>query len=323
MSNELGNLLYDITIKEIIKCCKNKEQKVLANYVLEKIPSTQIFNITDVLFDSITNDFGNGGMDKWVWEKCNIKTTLKGEGRVNMQSSWTPYVDNVFVYAHTHNDMYYVGLFHRLDDEHVVGFFGTVNDDHKLTVFESITIEVNALTGLEINYSHMFESVSKYIKTQGITNPRQIKYLYDAMDICFLGFFSVTLKVFRDLTEKDNKSYKCYIDEIEDKPNYYRSPLDKKVTKAEAKPIILILKNEKDIERKVQKHRSTKGKIHYAFSWVVRGHYRKLHNPNSMGMDRNGVRCMPGVTWIEAYMKGDENLPLLKRERIVKVERGN
>ena len=120
MSNELGNLLYDITLKEIIKCCKNKEQKILADYVLEKIPATQIFNITDVMFDSLTNEFGSGGIDKWVWEKCNIKTTLNGEGRVNMQSAWTPYVDNVFVYAHTHNNMYYVGLFHRLDDGSLV-----------------------------------------------------------------------------------------------------------------------------------------------------------------------------------------------------------
>ena len=126
------------------------------------------------------------------------------------------------------------------------------------------------------------------------------------------------MKMFKDLTDKDKKQYRCYVDENDTKLSYYyRSPLNKKVTKAETKPIILVLNDTKDVERKVQEHRRKNGKIHYAFSWVVRGHYRRLHNPKSMGLDRNGVRCMPGVTWIETYMKGDENLPLLKRERIV------
>ena len=38
-----------------------------------------------------------------------------------------------------------------------------------------------------------------------------------------------------------------------------------------------------------------------------------------MGLDRNGKRCVQGATWIETYMKGDENLPLLRREHVVKV----
>ena len=318
--NDVGTKLYDLTLKEILKCCKNKEQKIMADFVLGKTQATQIYNVTDVVITNIKNSSNDSSSDiiEWVDKKTGISIQQKySTGVFKTSCGYTPYVDDLFTYAKTNNNMWYVGLFHRLDDERIIMFFGTVNDNFKFTIFESITIETNLL-GMTVDYSHMVDSVEEYIVREGIYNPNQIQYLRDSIHICFTGYFTLLMKMFKDLTDKDKKQYRCYIDECEDnKSYYYRSPLNKKVTKVGNKPIILVLENNKEADLKSRAYKRRNGKIHYAFSWVVRGHYRKLHNPNSIGMDRNGVRCMPGVTWIETYMKGDENLPLLKRERIV------
>lgn len=322
MTNELGSTLYDLTIKEILKSCKNQAQKVLANYILEKAPATQIFNVTDVLITSIKkaeeSPTSRNDLATWVQERTGMVVNYDKKGTLYVDYSWTPYLDDLFTYAKTNNNMYYVGLIHRLDDQRILMFFGTVNDELKFTIFQSVTIELTAFQ-IVADYSHMLDSVRDYIELNHVTDERQRDYLLSAMHICFTGYFVLLLKMFNDLTDKDTRPCRCYVDECDDnKTYYYRSPLDKKVTKIGNKPIILILDDGKDVEQRAHTYKRRNGTIHYAFSWVVRGHYRRLHNPKSMGMDRNGERCVPGMTWIETYMKGDENLPLLKRERVVK-----
>lgn len=39
----------------------------------------------------------------------------------------------------------------------------------------------------------------------------------------------------------------------------------------------------------------------YAFE--VRGHQRKLHNPNTLGKDRNGDYCVKSFTWVIPAIK--------------------
>ena len=324
MTNEVGNFLYSETIKNILKNCTNKAQKVLADYIVEKSPSTQIYNITDVLYskqNSNTSEDNTSDILAWVKDRNGISVERVGEGVVDVKYSWTPYIDDLFSYAKTENGLYYTCLAHRLDDNRVIMFFGTHNLK-AFTIFESITIELSNLFNMQVNYSHMYESVLEYNKTINGQDPKYLKMLLDSMDICFLAYLTTLLKMFNDLTNKDYRPYKCYIDE-QDKPksNYYRTPTHKKVVKVADKPIVLVLNDNKTINERIREHKSRNGKIHYAFSWVVRGHYRKLHNPLSMGMNRNGERCVPGMTWIETYMKGDENLPLLKRERVVLDER--
>lgn len=332
MPNEVGQKLYDITIKEILKSCRNREQKILADFILEKAPVTQIWNTTDVTIQSIINHpSGTEDLFDWIEQTTGIRMSgdecefsaddrfniTKGElpGRMTLESEWTPCADDIFTYAKTNNGMYYVLLMHRLDDTKIIMFFGTTQE-FQFTVFESITVEID-IFGVHVDYRHMFESVRDYIVRNGISDPKKMNFLFNSMHTCFLGYFSMLLKMFADLTSKD-KPLRCYVDEEDNGRNvYYRSPLTKKVTKVGNKPIILVLHNDSEADTKARAYKRLGGKIHYAFSWVVRGHYRKLHNPKTLGLDRNGERCVPGYTWIETYVKGDENAPLLKRERVV------
>lgn len=321
-SNEVGNKLYAETIKEIMKNCTSREQKILAEYLIERAPATQIFNISDVLLSIVDKDGGpkaDEDVCAWVEEALNIEVLRVGsEGSVLFRNKWTPYVDDLFVYSNTLGEnKYYVTLIHRLDESRVVMFFGVYHET-SFGIFESITCEIDNLKGITTDYSHMYESVEKYIERNNILDYKRINFLLQAAEICFISFFATILHIFKSLTDRAENHLACYIDESADaRAAYFRAP-SKKVTKVTDKPIVLILNKDKDMEKKVVKYRRTKGNIHYAFSWVVRGHYRKLHNPKSLGMDRNGKRCVQGMTWIETYMKGDENLPLLKRERVVK-----
>lgn len=81
------------------------------------------------------------------------------------------------------------------------------------------------------------------------------------------------------------------------------------------RPVYIVLDKKKD---EPVKHRTyTTSRIEHICSWIVRGHYRRLHNPNSFGMDRYGNRTLQGKTWIAPYRKGDESLPIKQVEKIV------
>jgi len=45
--------------------------------------------------------------------------------------------------------------------------------------------------------------------------------------------------------------------------------------------------------------------INWNHSWRVMGHWRRLDNLESIGLDREGNRTVKGFTWINPFMKGD------------------
>jgi hypothetical protein len=62
----------------------------------------------------------------------------------------------------------------------------------------------------------------------------------------------------------------------------------------------------------------TKGSRNYTpskYSFNVRGHWRSI-NPNSVGKDREGNRCVAGMTWVTECSKGSG--PLMKKSYLVK-----
>ena len=323
-SNDLGNLFYRKTLQHVIKKVSNKDQRQLANYMLERSSAVQIYNVTDVLNSFIKKSekaaTESESLSAYIKAATDIDVSVDTENcRCTFNYSWTPYVDDLYVYSETNNGLYYSVLMHRISDEHIVIVFGTITKEGKVTMMNTSTVEIKAL-GLHVQYGNIKYSVHDLIYELGVQNDyRKVQYMYDSIHICFVGTLSFILKMFHDLTDK-SQSCRCYVDTTEDtRTEYFRSPVNKKVTKLGNKPIILILNNDSEADKKAHRYKRRQGRIQYAFSWVVRGHYRRLHNPKSMGLDRNGKRCVQGATWIETYMKGDENLPLLRREHVVKV----
>lgn len=97
------------------------------------------------------------------------------------------------------------------------------------------------------------------------------------------------------------------------KPEYYRRKGESTI-KIVNRPIYYIL-NKKDDSNKIRVDRN-KGYLKCEYSFLVRGHWRTLHNPKSFGVNRNNERIVQGYTWIKEYMKGEGEL--IKRVRLVK-----
>jgi len=60
---------------------------------------------------------------------------------------------------------------------------------------------------------------------------------------------------------------------------------------------------------------STGESIDWDMSWNVRAHWRRLHNPETMGIGRTGLRDVVGYTWISNHKKGEGEL----REKVYMV----
>lgn len=54
--------------------------------------------------------------------------------------------------------------------------------------------------------------------------------------------------------------------------------------------------------------------VDWTHRFEVRGHWRKFPG---IGKDRQGSYSVVGFTWIDSYVKGSEELPLIKKQRIV------
>lgn len=109
--------------------------------------------------------------------------------------------------------------------------------------------------------------------------------------------------------EKLAEYYYTRIEEGQSKPFYIKMPHEAKARKIAGKPIIIFLserKSKSDFEEDMLKRKYPKYKIMHSFP--VRGHWRKLHDPNSRGKDRMGVYNQLGFTWVRECIKGSGTL---------------
>lgn len=65
----------------------------------------------------------------------------------------------------------------------------------------------------------------------------------------------------------------------------------------------------------IENIRRTHSAVDWSHRFEVRGHWRKT---DALGKDRDGNYCVRGYTWVVDHTKGPENLPLIKKTRLVK-----
>jgi hypothetical protein len=65
---------------------------------------------------------------------------------------------------------------------------------------------------------------------------------------------------------------------------------------------------------------NTGKKIRWQSSWLVRSHWRRLANPEALGLNRTGDRSTKGFTWVGDYKKGDTNPIKTKVRKVVKIK---
>lgn len=97
------------------------------------------------------------------------------------------------------------------------------------------------------------------------------------------------------------------------RPQYLRKKKAKTV-KIENRPIYYVInKKSKEVPKHIDQ---SKGKLSCSYAFKVRGHWRRLHNEKSFGMNREGERVVLGHTWIKEFIKG--NGELIRRVHLVK-----
>lgn len=55
-------------------------------------------------------------------------------------------------------------------------------------------------------------------------------------------------------------------------------------------------------------------KVNWSHRWNVRGHWRQV---KGIGKDREGNYCVNGRTWVTESVKGPDDMPLIKKQRVV------
>lgn len=63
-----------------------------------------------------------------------------------------------------------------------------------------------------------------------------------------------------------------------------------------------------------QRERIDGKKIEYSNGFYVSAHWRKTRKPDSMGLNREGERCVKGLTWVGHYYKGED--PIIKIRKV-------
>lgn len=321
MSNEIGNALYKAVLSRISEMCKGStDKRMLADFILDKADKTLIFNVSDVIQRTLSlkhimkraegaeNVVKSENLESDISITTGYQAARPSATSITLKCSWGSYTDDFFAYAiaDENKKFYSVYLVHRLDDNRVISFIGVCHPGG-VAFLESVPVEVD-LNGVTLELKHLQEHFNE-VGFSGSAEVLEHQTLQ----------FAVINKMFQDLTNQDKNRYKCYVDKEEtDRTKFYRKLNTKKsVVKVSDKPIILVLRDDEQLKSNVQKYRNPRGHIEYSFSWVVRGHYRRLHNPDAVGMNRNGERVVQGMTWVDTYLKGDTNLPLLKRETTV------
>lgn len=292
MSNEIGNKLFEsFTKKLILELKKNKDTNIpeIIDSYIHNFSETKLFNLTDVMLN-----VSRGYINEMAPFKLNENThTLRAS------ISYTPYVDSLFCYTKIDESSYTCMYLWRLSESRVIGYWYMYHENISDGIF-SLPIEID-FSGVTVHLSPILESFSnvQFDITQSVK-----------------GYVELIFSTFKALQDQEKRTYACYVDEpIKPRSIYLRRDNRTPAWKIAEKPIILVLRDTPQKDKLVQKYRRKNGNIQYAFSWVVRGHYRKLHNPETIGKDRNGDKTVPGYTWVETYMKGDG--PVLKREHVV------
>ena len=176
--------------------------------------------------------------------------------------------------------------------------------------------------------SKVFPSVLEYTSNNKVTIiVPQMDEVSQTMSVLgiFATLFPFVFRTFERLSEYNEKKkaqLNIYAEVAgkDEKPRYVKvgNKNTSKRFNSPLNPIYVVLDSEKGLEEAKKYKRNQNRSFEYTFSWIVKGHYRTLHNPKTVGVSRCGNRDIVGKTWIASYTKGNRDCPIrVKPETIV------
>lgn len=313
--------------KLILNSYKNKNQKyadtTMREHLINNFLDMPVFDMTEVFhkkgtiieemakevreLEKVTNSPRESEEDlmrRLHGEAYNVAITGYA-GNTTIHTDFTPYVDSFMVIVG--NEDYHIASIvvpSKLEDTHIM-YTCAIVDKIESVIVSSLKSDEN----------------STNIKVKSVRDDKFKRLLQGVADNMIL----LILTTFRDLQVQKDKpnEYVCYEDVPTEPQTAYLRKNNKEAVKVSEKPVIVILKNEDDeikMEKTLKKYERSGHTLQYSFSWVVRGHWRALHNHLSFGKDKNG-NPVQGKTWVKTHLKGNVDMPIRRREIIVKDRR--
>lgn len=177
------------------------------------------------------------------------------------------------------SENYYLFL-REFDPEHITGTLYTVSENYTINTPFTIDISLNC-----ISWDNKYSD-----------------------NILFLNIILESLKILCNLHNK----YVIKSTPTNNIKEYFPRKKDTTI-QVQNRPLYYVYGTHKDMSSQIKQNKNYTYEILKSF--LVRGHWRKI-NSESIGKDREGLRCVHGYTWISEYKKGaDEPVSSL---RIVK-----
>jgi hypothetical protein len=288
----------------------------------EYIRNTQVFNATS-LTENLLSDFYEVNRARVRGDKFFKNANLEAKERIskflNVQKNvltgeyyseslykYTLPTPNVYVELANTNDLY-IGVLLSTYGDKCVGYILTYQPEcvEHMTHFK---LDIDESSDDELPKWQVTHIIDPYI---GIYNSEKDGTdLVDGTDEATLMSLVVRpitliMEIFHRVNNTSKKQYNFYSEDTSERPHYVNYKGGKCVLTN--RPTYIIL--DKDIKDVRKYARKSDSKLEYSFSWIVRGHYRRLQYHEHMGTDMFG-KPVQGKTWIASYVKGDKNLPL-------------
>ena len=278
---------------------------LVMSYIVHNIHNTLVFDTTYLTSDIMSTEHHKTQSSQNILDICKKWGYMSQsalylcpkeeytEGRGNLEpSEYTLPHNHIFVELSNNSELYVGVLLSRRSDtilEAQMFTHNAVKGDFDHTVLDYNLIGEGDTLKLKFNFG-----VS--IVTGRVVDEAEGKFIIDLI-----------LDLFNQINDTDNKRYNVYSEDTNERPRLIvKNNISHQLLN---RPTYIVL-NKEVKETEVRKYaRKSDSKIEYSFSWIVRGHYRKLHDNTSNGKDIFG-RPIQGKTWVESYLKGDKNMPL-------------
>lgn len=297
---------------------KNKVKSAFA----EHIRNTQVFNATSIT-ENLLSDFYEVNRARARGDKFFKNANLEAKERIskflNVQKNVLTgeyYSESLYRYTLPNPNVYvelantkdlYIGVLLTTCDSSCIGYILTYQPEsvEHMTYF---TLSLEESDDEELPKWQVTNIVDPYIG--GYSMEVHGTDLTDGTDEAVLMSLVVrpvtlVMEIFNRVNNTTKKQYNFYSEDTNERPHYVNYKGGKCVLPN--RPTYIIL--DKDIKEVRKYARKSDSKLEYSFSWIVRGHYRRLQYHEHMGTDMFG-KPIQGKTWIASYVKGDKNLPL-------------
>lgn len=284
----------------------------------EQYNEMQVFDMTQITRE-FTEDVENNMPTEYInkkylglndGERMSIKQTDEFDSFILNLNYTIPYnyVHIVFSKRLRINERIYNNSFTFITEEHTEGL---------IKGYILISTEVENVARHLIKLS--FEVYDNQLELSVIedNNKNVTKHIMKA----YLQWLYIIMNMFRKLSIVNQQLYKSYIVHDNDKEQYkhLKSTKQNKYVRTKLnKDTHIILPTDFNITKFIHSkdNNSIRKQYTYTHAFIVRGHFRNLHNPETLGINMLGERVIKGKTWINSYMKNSK-MQLINKTKVV------